>query len=68
MRELFGGDAKIDIYEKRNVGGRLATVSIDDFEYEVGGAIIHPKNMYMVNFTKILGLFIYMICIHVDCV
>ncbi|XP_076114100.1 prenylcysteine oxidase 1-like [Mytilus galloprovincialis] len=56
MRELFGDEAKIDIYEKNNVGGRLATVSIGDHEYEVGGAIIHPKNMYMVNFTKILGL------------
>lgn len=56
MRELFGDDAKIDIYEKNYVGGRLATVSIDNREYEIGGSIIHPKNMYMINFTNILGL------------
>jgi prenylcysteine oxidase/farnesylcysteine lyase len=55
MRELFGDEAKIDLYERYNVGGRLATITIDNWEYEVGGAIIHPKNTYMVNFTHILG-------------
>jgi len=55
MRELFGDEAKIDLYERYNVGGRLATITIDNWEYEVGGTIIHPKNTYMVNFTHILA-------------
>jgi len=53
---LFGEDAEIDVYEKGKVGGRLATVTIDGREYEAGGSIIHPKNQYMVNFTRILGI------------
>ncbi|XP_048728291.1 prenylcysteine oxidase 1-like [Ostrea edulis] len=56
LRQLFGDDAKIDIFEKRQVGGRLATISIGNQQFEAGGAVIHPKNMYMVNFTKLLGL------------
>ncbi|XP_021371606.1 prenylcysteine oxidase 1-like [Mizuhopecten yessoensis] len=56
MRELFGSDAVIDLYEKNTIGGRLATVNINSREYESGGSIIHPENLYMVNFTKILGL------------
>lgn len=56
LRQLFGKDAKIDIFEKRQVGGRLATIKIGDNQIEAGGTLIHPKNMYMVNFTKLLGL------------
>ncbi|XP_060072471.1 prenylcysteine oxidase-like [Ylistrum balloti] len=56
MRELFGNEAVIDLYEKNAIGGRLATVNINGREYEAGGSIIHPENLYMVNFTKILGL------------
>lgn len=62
LRQLFGKDAKIDIFEKRQVGGRLATIKIGDNQIEAGGTLIHPKNMYMVNFTKLLGKFLTSIC------
>ena len=43
------------IIEGERVGGRLALINIDGQDYEAGGAIIHPKNQYMVNFTKQFG-------------
>lgn len=46
---------KIDLYEAKTIGGRLATVKIDNNEIEAGGAIIHSKNMYMQKFVKLLG-------------
>ena len=57
LRQLFGKNAKIDIFEKKQVGGRLVTTNIEDNEIEAGGTLIHPQNMYMVNFTKLLGIF-----------
>lgn len=57
LRQLFGKNAKIDIFEKKQVGGRLVTTNIGDNEIEAGGTLIHPQNMYMVNFTKLLGIF-----------
>lgn len=62
LRQLFGKEAKIDIFEKRQVGGRLTTIKIGDNQIEAGGTLIHPKNMYMVNFTKLLGKFLTSIC------
>lgn len=56
MREVFGSGAVIDLYEKHIIGGRLATVTINGREYESGGSVVHPNNLYMVNFTNILGL------------
>ncbi|XP_069132692.1 prenylcysteine oxidase 1-like isoform X2 [Argopecten irradians] len=56
MREQFGSEAVIDLYEKNAIGGRLATININSRDYESGGSIIHPDNLYMVNFTNILGL------------
>ena len=58
LRELFGDNVDLDIFEKGQVGGRLATVKISDHYYNAGGSIIHPKNMYMVNFTEMLGKYI----------
>jgi len=55
LTELFNGSLKIDLYEAKTIGGRLATVKIDNIEMEAGGAIIHPKNMYMQKFVKLLG-------------
>ena len=55
LRELFGDDVEIDIFEKQHVGGRLAPVTISGHNYNAGGTIIHPANVYMVNFTDILG-------------
>lgn len=57
LRQLFGKNAKIDIFEKKQVGGRLVTTNIGDNEIEAGGTLIHSQNMYMVNFTKLLGIF-----------
>ncbi|KAE8747686.1 hypothetical protein FOCC_FOCC005665 [Frankliniella occidentalis] len=46
----------IDIYEARQIGGRLATVDVSGRNYETGGSIIHPRNKYMVSFVKNFGL------------
>lgn len=57
LRQLFGRDGiKVDLYEQEAVGGRLATVNIDGLEYEIGGSVIHPKNHYVVELMKDLGL------------
>ncbi|XP_045176896.2 prenylcysteine oxidase 1-like [Mercenaria mercenaria] len=56
LRELFGDDVEIDIFEKQHVGGRLTPVTISGHNYNAGGTIIHPANLYMINFTDILGL------------
>lgn len=56
LRQLFGDQATIDIYEAEEVGGRLATVNLGGKEIETGGNIIHPDNQYMVNFTELFGL------------
>ena len=55
LREVFGDEASIDVFENNQVGGRLATVKVMGNEYESGGAIIHPANLYMKNFTEMLG-------------
>ncbi|CAL7951839.1 unnamed protein product [Xylocopa violacea] len=56
LTELFKNNLKIDLYEAKSIGGRLATVKIDDNEFEAGGSIIHPQNKYMQEFVKLLGL------------
>ncbi|XP_011865640.1 PREDICTED: prenylcysteine oxidase-like [Vollenhovia emeryi] len=56
LTELFNGTMKIDLYEARTVGGRLATVNIGGVEVEAGGSILHTKNMYMQRFVELLGL------------
>lgn len=56
LRQLFGHQANIDIYEAKEVGGRLATVYMAGQDIEAGGSIIHPRNNYMVNLTELLGL------------
>jgi len=55
LTELFNGTLDIDLYEAKTIGGRLATIKIDKDEVEAGGSIIHPKNMYMQRFLKLLG-------------
>ncbi|KYM93830.1 Prenylcysteine oxidase [Cyphomyrmex costatus] len=56
LTELFNESVKIDLYEPKTIGGRLATIKIDEDEIEAGGSIIHSKNMYMQRFVKLLGL------------
>ena len=45
------------MYEAGPVGGRMATVNIEGTAYESGGSVLHPANAYMVNFTRMLGMF-----------
>ncbi|XP_075714625.1 prenylcysteine oxidase 1-like [Rhinoderma darwinii] len=56
LRQKFGKDVRIDIFEKGVVGGRLSTVEVDGNHYEAGGSIIHPLNLHMKAFVKDLGL------------
>lgn len=57
LHELFGPNGvHIDLFEPNKIGGRLAVTEINGRDYEVGGAVIHPRNKYMVDFLKLLGL------------
>lgn len=38
------------------VGGRMATVVLAGETFEAGASILHPKNFYAANFTKMLNL------------
>ncbi|KAM9841484.1 prenylcysteine oxidase 1 isoform 1-T2 [Aulostomus maculatus] len=56
LRQEFGKGVKIDVYEPGSVGGRLATIKIKDYDYETGGAVIHPLNLHMKHFIDKLGI------------
>ncbi|XP_006862981.1 PREDICTED: prenylcysteine oxidase-like [Chrysochloris asiatica] len=56
LRQKFGKDVKIDLFERGEVGGRLATMMVAGQEYESGGSVIHPLNLHMKRFVKDLGL------------
>ncbi|KAJ8266790.1 hypothetical protein GJAV_G00134720 [Gymnothorax javanicus] len=56
LRQHFGTEVRIDVFEKGTVGGRLATVTVNHQEYESGGSIIHSLNLHMQDFVKQLGL------------
>uniref|UniRef100_K7G3K5 Prenylcysteine oxidase 1 n=1 Tax=Pelodiscus sinensis TaxID=13735 RepID=K7G3K5_PELSI len=56
LRQKFGKDVRIDVFEKGTVGGRLATVNVEGKDYEAGGSVIHPLNLHMKHFVKELGL------------
>uniref|UniRef100_A0A3P8SK77 Prenylcysteine oxidase 1 n=1 Tax=Amphiprion percula TaxID=161767 RepID=A0A3P8SK77_AMPPE len=56
LRQEFGNVVKIDVFEPGDVGGRLATVKIGDYEYETGGSVIHPLNLHMKHFIEKLGI------------
>ncbi|KAJ3606074.1 hypothetical protein NHX12_028117, partial [Muraenolepis orangiensis] len=56
LRQEFGPVVQIDVFESGAVGGRLATVKIDDQEYETGGSVLHPLNLHMKHFIDRLGL------------
>ncbi|KAF5917947.1 hypothetical protein HPG69_019753 [Diceros bicornis minor] len=55
LRQKFGKDVKIDLFEKGEVGGRLATLTVRGQDYEAGGSVIHPLNLHMKRFVKDLG-------------
>ncbi|XP_061818933.1 prenylcysteine oxidase 1-like isoform X1 [Nerophis lumbriciformis] len=56
LRQHFGPEVQVDVYEKGEVGGRLATVTVNHNDYESGGSIIHSLNLHMQDFVKQLGL------------
>nr|XP_045009546.1 prenylcysteine oxidase 1 isoform X2 [Jaculus jaculus] len=56
LRQKFGKDVKIDVFERDEVGGRLATLKVQGEDYEAGGSVIHPLNLHMKRFVKELGL------------
>ncbi|KAL2094609.1 hypothetical protein ACEWY4_009328 [Coilia grayii] len=56
LRQHFGPEVRIDVFEKGTVGGRLATVTVNHHDYESGGSIIHSLNLHMQDFVKQLGL------------
>ncbi|XP_049598777.1 prenylcysteine oxidase-like [Syngnathus scovelli] len=56
LRQHFGPEVQLDVYEKGEVGGRLATVTVNRNQYESGGSIIHALNLHMHDFVKQLGL------------
>ncbi|XP_062867520.1 prenylcysteine oxidase-like [Trichomycterus rosablanca] len=56
LRQHFGPEVAIDVFEKGVVGGRLATVTVNNQDYESGGSIIHSLNLHMQDFMKQLGL------------
>ncbi|XP_073478101.1 prenylcysteine oxidase 1 isoform X2 [Aquarana catesbeiana] len=56
LRQKFGKDVHIDVFEKGDVGGRLATIEMEGNQYEAGGTVIHPLNLHMKAFVKDLGL------------
>ncbi|XP_062817063.1 prenylcysteine oxidase 1-like [Anolis carolinensis] len=56
LRQKFGKDVPIDVFERGQVGGRLATIDLEGKGYEAGGTVIHPLNLHMKHFVKELGL------------
>ncbi|XP_067326816.1 prenylcysteine oxidase 1-like [Anolis sagrei] len=56
LRQKFGKDVPIDVFERGEVGGRLATIDLEGKGYEAGGTVIHPLNLHMKHFVKELGL------------
>ncbi|XP_063788156.1 prenylcysteine oxidase 1 isoform X1 [Pseudophryne corroboree] len=56
LRQKFGKDVQVDIFEKGDVGGRLSTLEMEGNLYEAGGSVIHPLNLHMKTFVKDLGL------------
>nr|ACO14765.1 Prenylcysteine oxidase precursor [Caligus clemensi] len=46
----------IDVYDPGSIGGRMATVEMAGREYEVGGSVIHSRNLLMKQFLEIVGL------------
>ncbi len=47
----------VTVFELGVVGGRVATVDMAGYTYEVGGSIIHPRNFLMKNIVSSLGTY-----------
>lgn len=55
LRQKFGRSVRIEVLERGEVGGRLATVEVEGESYEAGGSVLHPLNLHMKHFAKELG-------------
>ena len=55
LRQHFGPDLDVTVFERGRIGGRLATVKIAGKTYEVGGSVIHPDNKLMTGLVETLG-------------
>ncbi|XP_057319101.1 prenylcysteine oxidase 1-like [Microplitis mediator] len=53
---LFNENVDIDLFEADKIGGRLATLEINDHEYEAGGSVIEYNNLHMRYFAQFLKL------------
>ncbi|XP_057319102.1 prenylcysteine oxidase 1-like [Microplitis mediator] len=56
LSDLLNDNVDIDLFEADKIGGRLATLNINDDEYETGGSIIHSRNKLMRKFVQLLKL------------
>ncbi|KAM9312562.1 prenylcysteine oxidase 1-like [Gastrophryne carolinensis] len=56
LHQQFGPQVQIDVYEAERVGGRLATLTVNQQQYESGSASIHSLNLHMQDFVKLLRL------------
>uniref|UniRef100_A0A8C5MKL2 Prenylcysteine oxidase 1 like n=1 Tax=Leptobrachium leishanense TaxID=445787 RepID=A0A8C5MKL2_9ANUR len=56
LQQQFGPQVQIDVYEADRVGGRLATLTVNNQQYESGSPSIHSLNLHMQDFVKLLGL------------
>ncbi|XP_015109352.1 prenylcysteine oxidase [Diachasma alloeum] len=56
ISELFENVVDIDLFEANKIGGRLATVTLQDDQFEAGGSVIHNRNQLMKRFAELLGL------------
>ena len=54
LRQQFGPDLDVTVFERGRIGGRLATVKIAGNTYEVGGSVIHPDNKLMTGLVETL--------------
>ncbi|XP_053320692.1 prenylcysteine oxidase-like [Spea bombifrons] len=56
LQQQFGPQVQIDVFEADRVGGRLATLTVNNQQYESGSLSIHSLNLHMQDFVKLLGL------------
>ncbi|XP_063301296.1 prenylcysteine oxidase-like [Pelobates fuscus] len=56
LQQQFGPQVQIDVYEADRIGGRLATLTVNNQLYESGSPSIHSLNLHMQDFVKLLGL------------
>lgn len=60
LGNLFNENVDIDLFEADKIGGRLATLEVNDHEYEAGGSVIEYNNMHMRYFAQFLNNFFFL--------